>query len=291
LRIHLCTQGNVIATASVDFGPLIAFQKEEVKVVNEYNFKPRVKDLEQTSSCARVAVTLSLDKSSVATFLATNQQQKQQHLLPSKSTMVQATSVQKEPSPKQSKEEETVKAQVKQETAKEETESKRCSNVDNDDAHRRREAQLQEKEAKLQMRYDQLSKKEQQLYESLATLEKRRLEWEQSKHQEELTWQEKLRSKEAEMMSTIEERITQNEKERLSSIDKTRSEYEQLEKRLTKAIVEVEAKDRAQKELQESHQHEYNRKLAELELREKLVKKEMKHTVEIEVSIYTARFV
>ena len=55
--------------------------------------------------------------------------------------------------------------------------------------------------------------------------------------------------------------------------------------------MEVEAKDRAQKELQESHQHEYNRKLAELELREKLVKKEMKHTVEIEVRIYTARFV
>jgi hypothetical protein len=281
LRIHLCTEGNVIATAAIGFGKLITFEK--VVVQNKYSFKPRTKDdleLDHTS-CARVAVTLSLDKSSVVPFEQQRQdqpqqqqRQQQQQKTQSKSSVTQTTSVPQEPSPKPK--------EIKEES------NKRCDNAD-DAQCRRRETKLLEKEAQLQMREDQLSKKEKEVYESLASLEKKRFEWEQLKHQEELTWQEKLRNKEAEIMSTIEERITLNEKERLASIEKSKSEYETLEKRLHKAIVEVETKDRTLKELQEKHQHEYKRKVAELDLREKLIKQEMTHSVEIEVSIHITR--
>ena len=303
LRIHLCTEGNVIATAFVEFGPMMMSNKNVVlaalKVRNEYTFQPRVKDME-TSSCARVAVTLSLDKHSVDAFDITDQQKKQelqqqQQHLPPPPPPAEIQKTPKEPSQKQIKketvnvEEEAAKVRV---DAKEEPESKLCSNVDDsNNAQCQRETQLIEREAKLQMREDQVSTKEQELYASLASLDKRRLEWEQSKHHEELAWQERLRNKEAEMMGAIEERIMINEKERLASTEKARSDYEQLERRLTKAILDVEAKDRMLKELHERHQHEYNRKLAELELKEKLVKQEMKHTVEIEVSIFSNRFV
>ncbi len=292
LRIHLCTEGNVIATAFVGFSTLMMSDMkvliDALKVRNEYTFQPRAKDMEQTSSSARVAVALSLDKHSVASVDITDEQQQQQQHLPPMPAEIKTTP--KEPCPKQIKkdtanaEEEAAKVRVQ---VKEETESKVTDNIDDaNDAQHQRETQLMEREAKLQTREDQVSKKEQQLYESLASLDKRRLEWEQSKHEEELVWQEKLRSKEAEMMGAIEERIMMNEKERLASTEKARSDYEQLERRLTKAICDVEAKDRSLKELHERHQHEYNHKLAELELKEKLVKQEMKHSVAIEVSIY-----
>lgn len=303
LRIHLCTEGNVIATAFVDFGSLMVSDKKVVldalKLRNEYTFQPRAKDMEQITSRALVAVTLSLDKHSAASVgISDKQEQQQQHLQPPTPAEVQTASIPKakEPSDKQIKKEiddvaEEEAAKVRDQVKKE-TESKLCGNDENaNDAQRQREEQLLEREAKLQMREEQVSKKEQQLYESLASLDKRRLEWEQSKHEEELAWQEKLRNKEAAMMGAIEERIMLNEKERLASTEKARSDYEQLERRLTKAICDVEAKDRTLKELHERHQHEYNRKLAELELKEKLVKQEMKHSVAIEVSTKSTRFV
>ena len=53
LRIHLCTEGNVIATAFVEFGPMMMSNKNVVlaalKVRNEYTFQPRVKDMETSS--------------------------------------------------------------------------------------------------------------------------------------------------------------------------------------------------------------------------------------------------
>ena len=300
LRIHLCTDGNVIATAFVDLGQLIILDKtvvlDALKVRNEYTFKPRTKESDQTSSCARVAVALSFDRHSVASAGMNDKQHQQQLLLPPTSTeILQTSSVPLETSPKQIKiKKEVVKAEEEaakiQDEVEEERENRRCSNVDDaNDAKCRREAQLLEREAQLQVREDQVSKREEQLHESLTSLENRRLEWEQSKHQDALTFQEKLRNKEAEMISAIEERIMLNESERLASVEKQMSDYEQLEKRLTKAILDVEAKDRTLKEQQGCFQHEYNRKLAELELKEKLIKQEMKHTIEIEVSIYSTR--
>jgi hypothetical protein len=66
-------------------------------------------------------------------------------------------------------------------------------------------------------------------------------------------------------------------------LERSKSEYAKLESRLQKVIVEVEAKERQLNEVRDSHEHEYKRKLAELELKEKLVKQEMKSVVEIEV--------
>ena len=262
LRIHLCTEGNVVATAAIDFETLMTTFEKEVVVQNEYNFKPRMAEESDQISCC-VAVTLSLENCQPAAAFGVTEQQHQH----SKTAAIQTTSP-LEPSP-----------------SRQETDDKSSGNAE-DDSQRRRQAQLLEEETRLQIREEQLSTKEKEISESLASLEKKRFEWEQFKHREELTWQKKAREKEAEIMSSIEERITLNEKERLVSMEKSKSEYEQLESRLTKAILEVEKKDRTLKELLESLQHEYKRKNSELVLSEKLTKQEMKHSVEIEVSSF-----
>ena len=66
-------------------------------------------------------------------------------------------------------------------------------------------------------------------------------------------------------------------------MERSKSEYAKLESRLQKAIVEVEAKERQLKEVRDSHEHEYKRKVAELEFREKMIKQQMNSIVEIEV--------
>lgn len=143
---------------------------------------------------------------------------------------------------------------------------------------------LEKKEQELKIREAQIYEKEKEVYESVTALEKKRCEWEQWRHQEEVKWHEKLRNKEAATMRTIEERLCNIEKDRLRSVETSRSEYEKLEGKLRKALLEVEAKERQLKEVEVNQQNEQKRKMAELDLREKLSKEELKHAIEIEAS-------
>ena len=279
LKIHLCTDNNVIATASVDMTSFVTFEKAEMR--DEYSFKPRVKKnvMEKTTSShgddARVAVRLCIDRSSAVRNVIEDAeqqllQQQQVQQRQSKSTAIQTTSASlpqlDPPSPVN---EATSNGNV-------------VDNVE-DATHTTQEKKLIERQEKLQLKEDQLSKKEKEVYESQSSLEKKRIEWEQWRQQEEMKLHETLRNKESVMMCIIEERIASNEKERLVCLERSKSEYAKLESRLQKAIVEVEAKERQLKEVRDSHEHEYKRKLAELELKEKLNKQEMKSVVEIEV--------
>lgn len=279
LKIHLCTDNNVIATAAVDMSSFVTFEKAEMR--DEYSFKSRLKkDVVEKTSCsggddARVAVRLCIDRSSAvrnaieeAGQQPRHQQQQQQRQ--SKSAAIQTTTDLDPPSPTPSRSQ-----QVKEST------SNAVDNVE-DAAHIIQERKLIERQENLRLKEDQLSKKEKEVYESQSSLEKKRIEWEQWRQQEEMKLHETLRNKESAMMSVIEERIASNEKERLVCLERSKSEYAKLESRLQKAIVEVEAKDRQLKEVRDCHEHEYKRKVAELELREKLVKQEMKSVVEIE---------
>ena len=280
LKIHLCTDNNVIATAAVDMSSFITFEKAEMR--DEFSFKSRLKkDVVEKTSCgdndARVAVRLCIDRSSAARNVIEDAEQQQQQVQQrqSKSTAIQTTSASlpqlDPPSPIPSR---TQQVNVSKSNA--------FDNVE-DDTHIIQERKLIERQEKLQLKEDQLSKKEKEVYESQSSLEKKRIEWEQWRQQEEMKLHETLRNKESAMMSVIEERIASNEKERLVCLERSKSEYAKLESRLQKVIVEVESKERQLKEVRDSHEHEYKRKLAELELKEKLVKQEMKSVVEIEV--------
>ncbi len=143
---------------------------------------------------------------------------------------------------------------------------------------------IREKEEMLKSKEADLAAKEKLLMESLSALKMKQLEWEQWRRQEQINWHEKLREKETATMKSVEEKICKVEQERIASLEASRVEYEKLEARLQKSLLEVETKERHLKDLEASHQNERKRKLAELELREKLMKEEMKHVMEIEVN-------
>ena len=84
------------------------------------------------------------------------------------------------------------------------------------------------------------------------------------------------------MMRAVEERVSRIECERLNSTDTAKNEYERLETRLRKALIDVETKERQLKEIELSYQKERKRKLSDLESREKLLKRETEHAIEIE---------
>lgn len=65
----------------------------------------------------------------------------------------------------------------------------------------------------------------------------------------------------------------------------SKSEYEKLESRLRRALIEVEAKERQLKDIELGHQNEQKRRLAGIDLKEKLLKEELKHSIQIEVSL------
>ena len=97
--------------------------------------------------------------------------------------------------------------------------------------------QLEEKEFLIATREAELLKKEKEIYHAASSLEKKRFEWEQWRHQQELEWHENLRKKEAEMIRAVEERVCTMEKERLSSAESSKTNYEKLEARLRKALM------------------------------------------------------
>ena len=84
------------------------------------------------------------------------------------------------------------------------------------------------------------------------------------------------------MMRAVEERVSRIECERLNSTDTAKNEYERLETRLRKALIDVETKERQLKEIELSYQKERKRKLSDLESREKLLKRETEHAIEME---------
>ena len=261
LRVHVCTNGQVLGTAVVDLSSLFGAQEknnlnfEGRMMKGEYDVRPSAEHLSVDKTNSQLTMTLCLDRE-----------------------------------PRQSKELSTVRLSISSQTdndiyASPTTEtSDKSQNDCGKSALYTRQKQLEEKENELKTKEAQLNKKEKEVYETTVALEKKRCEWEQWRHQEEFKWHEKLRHKEAATMRTIEERVSSIEKERLRSLETSRSEYEKLESRLRNALIEVESKERQLKEVEVTHQNERNRKMAELDLREKLMTDELRHTIEIEVS-------
>ncbi|KAL7527650.1 hypothetical protein ACHAXR_002059, partial [Thalassiosira sp. AJA248-18] len=286
LRIHVCTEGEVLGTTIVDLRQLIALEKgaeggdkkdcefEGRMIQNDYNVKSRstnamngeVKEQPHSTCSPRLAVRLCIDRghsaaSSKYQGKTTNEQQQPTAAVYSSISSQTTTTISVDQASSPMKNVTTNKDPGKEE-------GKAFKPLEN------REEQLKAREAKISM-------KEKEMYEAVASLEKKRCEWEQWRHRQELEWHEKLRTKEAAMMRVVEERVCAIENERLRSMEISKNEYEKLETRLRKSLIEVEAKERQLKDIELGYQNERKRKLAELELKEKLINQELKHTVEL----------
>jgi len=274
LKVHVCTDGEVLGTSYIDIRQLISAPDhaegwEGRMIHNEYVVKPRgSNDMvmvegdgeESRVGTPRLTVRLCIDRDSTSSDAEAETSGKYKRrsttAAVSLSTSSQTTSktvcIDRASSPRQS--------------------SEQCSleNIE------KKSNQLNSKEA-------ELSNKEKEILHEVASLERKRCEWEQWRHREEIAWQEKLRQKEVAMLKAVEERVQVIEKERISALELSKNEHDKLETRLRKALIDVEAKERQLKHAEVSHQNERKSKLAELEMREKLMKEELKHSIEIEV--------
>jgi hypothetical protein len=271
LRIHLCAEGEVLGTACVSLYQLVTIAEDgegsscdvfQGKVVqNEYVMKPRSSALAEEGgegevqlACypPRIDVRLCIDRCPAigSQALIGNQ-------LHSTTAAVYSSTI----------------SQTSEAAASSPTPEREDSN---------QSKLLEQREKQLIAREAELSEQEREMREAAASLEHKRCEWEQWRLRHELEWHEKLRNKAAAMMNLVEERVCTLEKERLGSVDASKNEYDKLESRLRKTLIEVEAKERQLKDVERGHQNEHRRKLAELESREKLLKEELKHSIEIE---------
>ena len=287
LKVHLCTEGEILGTSYIDLRQLIApleygeeFQAnaaglEGRMIHHEYILQPRGThdgmivegNEEENRMCKpRIAVRLCIDRDSSSSDANISERQTETHGMnrrrSSTATISLSTSTQ--------------------------TTNSVC--VDRASSPRHRSDQysmehIEEKANVLNSKEAELSNKEKEILQQMASLERKRCEWEQWRHREEIDWQEKLRQKEAAMLKAVEERVQVIEKERKSALELSKNEYDKLETRLRKALIDVEAKERQLKHAKVSHQSERKSKLAELELREKLMKEELKLSIEIEVRL------
>ena len=284
LRVHLCTEGEVLGTSSIDLRQVISSEHafhddgngfEGRMVQNDYTFNPRHAnattvegDGSASPLCApRIAVRLCIDRDSTIRdsglnsdrpeMIANNQRRSTASVsLSTSSQTSQIVCIDRASSPRPS-----------------------TSHDENNFSFEH----LERKANQLNSREVGLSNKEKELLREVASLERKRYEWEQWHHREELEWKDMLRQKEAAMLKAIEERVHEIEMERKSSLESSKNEYDKLESRLRKALIDVEAKERQLKNVELNNQNERKSKLAELELREKLMKEELKHSIEIEV--------
>ncbi len=114
--------------------------------------------------------------------------------------------------------------------------------------------------------------------------EKERRRWEEWRHKEELKWHNKMRERESAALKALDEQSKAQERENAKEIDAKKKEFESLEGRLRKALAEVEKRERRIRTVEASREAEYTTKMAEVELKQKLLKEETKHAAELEVS-------
>ena len=112
--------------------------------------------------------------------------------------------------------------------------------------------------------------------------EKERRRWEEWRHKEEIKWHNKMREQETAALKALDEQSKAQERQNSKEIDAKKKEFENLEGRLRKALAEVEKRERRIRTVEASREAEYVTKLAEVELKQKLLKEESKHAAEIE---------
>lgn len=114
--------------------------------------------------------------------------------------------------------------------------------------------------------------------------EKERRRWEEWRHKEEMKWHSKMREQESAALNALDEQSKAQERQNSKEIEAKKKEFEALEGRLRKALGEVEKRERRIRTVEASREAEYTTKMAEVELKQRLLKEESKHAAEIEVA-------
>lgn len=91
-----------------------------------------------------------------------------------------------------------------------------------------------------------------------------------------------MREQETAALKALDEQSKAQERQNSKEIDAKKKEFENLEGRLRKALAEVEKRERRIRTVEASREAEYTTKMAEVELKQKLLKEESKHATEIE---------
>lgn len=115
-------------------------------------------------------------------------------------------------------------------------------------------------------------------------LDKRRQKWDEFRIREERKFQDYLMKKEEALRSLLQDQMKEQEIDHMRTIETCRSEYKRLEARLKSALSEVETKEREMDRILAANNTTFIQKVTELELKDKLIQDEAKHTVDMEVS-------
>ena len=117
-------------------------------------------------------------------------------------------------------------------------------------------------------------------------LEKKQRQWKEFRHKEEIKFREHLRKKEELVRRRLEEQMKGHQSEQVRAIETCRNEYKILESRLKTALSEVEAKEREMKRKLATNHTTFLQKIAEFDLKEKVIREEAKHIVDMEVCMF-----
>ena len=115
-----------------------------------------------------------------------------------------------------------------------------------------------------------------------ADIERRRREWEEWRHREEVAWHERLRAKEEASLRAVENSAKLREREKNEAIAHAQAEYAKLEGRLRKALLEVETRERKLKADEVQRAVEHTQKMQEIQMMSRRGREEAKFQVDLE---------
>lgn len=114
-------------------------------------------------------------------------------------------------------------------------------------------------------------------------IERKQNEWNTFVHREEKKFRSHLREKEEKVRNYLNLIIQQNQEEHSRTLELCRVEYRKLEARLKKCLREVEAKEREIARQHEEKEAILTKKLTEFDVKEKMLREEAQHLIDMEV--------
>jgi hypothetical protein len=115
-------------------------------------------------------------------------------------------------------------------------------------------------------------------------VDEKRKQWAIFRRREEEKFRKHLRKKEEDVRRFLEQQIKRNEEDHTSVLEACRREYFSLESRLKKALAGIETKEREMKRKMDELEGLHEKKLVDLDLKEKILRKETQHLIDSEVS-------
>mmetsp|Transcript_1128 Transcript_1128/g.2049 ORF Transcript_1128/g.2049 Transcript_1128/m.2049 type:complete len:489 (-) Transcript_1128:1372-2838(-) len=128
-----------------------------------------------------------------------------------------------------------------------------------------------------------------QLSDAKIDIERKQKEWNVFFQREENKFRNHLKEKEEKVRNYLNLKIQKNQEEHSRTLELCRVEYRNLEARLKKSLREVEAKEREMDRRLEEKEAILKKKLTELDVKEKMLREEAQHLVDMEaVKLQTA---